>query len=101
MGMLENMSDMVTNSGMMNDGIIATGFLNDCKVGIRNYAVAISETANQELRDVLRRQLDDAIEMHAKVFEYMESKGLYNAKDFQQQIKIDMRNLETATNIMQ
>jgi similar to spore coat protein len=85
---------MVTTPGAMNDGMIATALLNDCKAGIKNYAAAITETATPEVREVLKRQLGEAIDFHAKVFQYMETKGLYHPRDFQQQIQVDMQNLQ-------
>lgn len=83
----------------MNDQMIAADFLASTKSGMKNYASAISETASPEVRDVLKKQLDDAICMHEKITEYMMKKGFYNAHDPQQQFKMDMQAADTALNL--
>ena len=37
------------------------------KTSVRNYAIAITETATPRLREVLTRQINSAIQLHAQV----------------------------------
>lgn len=62
--------------GGMTDQVIATDFLISAKEGVRNYAVAITETATPELKAVLRAQLNDAIATHDKITAYMIARKL-------------------------
>jgi similar to spore coat protein len=83
----------------MTEQVIATDLLISAKAAVRNYAVAISETATPEVRSVLRRHLDVAIGMHERIARYMMKKGYYHVKDPEEQIKIDMKAADTAVNI--
>ncbi|MCH3965118.1 MAG: spore coat protein [Clostridium sp.] len=83
----------------MNDQMIAADLLAFTKASMKNYASAISETASQEVRNVLKKQLDDAICMHEKITEYMVSKGFYNAHDPERQFQMDMQAADTALNL--
>ncbi|SEI14280.1 spore coat protein F [Halobacillus karajensis] len=47
------------------------------KTGIRNYAIAISETATPSLRNVLQQHLNRTIQMHADVYSFMYQRGYY------------------------
>lgn len=47
------------------------------KTGVRNYSIAITETATPALRSVLKQHLMNAIDTHAKVYAFMYGKGLY------------------------
>lgn len=95
--LLQNMAGM----GDMTEQIIATDFLISSKAGVRNYAVAISETATPEVREVLRRHLDIAIKTHERVAAYMTKKGYYHPQNPQEQIKVDMQAADTVLNIQQ
>ncbi|MCX7923997.1 MAG: spore coat protein [Clostridia bacterium] len=93
--LLQNLAGMSD----MTEQVIATDFLISAKTGVRNYAVAISETATPEVREVLRRHLDIAIGMHEKIARYMMNKGYYHVKDPQEQIKVDMKAADTVLKI--
>lgn len=47
------------------------------KTSVRNYAIAITETATPSLRNTLTQQLFRAIDTHAKVYKYMYDRGYY------------------------
>ena len=64
------------------------------KTSIRNYAIAITETATPQLRDVLKKQLMAAIDLHATVYNYMYHNNLYPSYDLNRLLKNDM-NLAT------
>ncbi|HBV88822.1 MAG TPA: spore coat protein [Desulfosporosinus sp.] len=92
--MLGFIQDMI-GMGDMTEQVIATDFLISAKTGVINYAMAISETATPEVRDILRRQLDVAIDTHEKVTSYMMKNGYYHVKDPQEQIRVDNQAAET------
>lgn len=91
MSIMQNMDLM----GTMTQQVIATDFLLSSKTSIRNCALALSEAASPEVRDVLRRQLDDAISTHERISNYMMNKGYYHAYNPQEQIRVDMQSVET------
>lgn len=90
----------ITGMDKMNDQIIATDFLIATKTGIKNYALAISETATPEVREILRRHLDDAIAAHEKITNYMIYEGYYYAYNPQEQFKVDMQTTDTTLNLV-
>ncbi|MFC4320420.1 spore coat protein [Litchfieldia salsa] len=63
------------------------GFL---KASVRNYAIAITETATPELKAVLIKQLQRAIKGHTQVFNYMYQRGMYPAYDLGQLLNNDV-----------
>ncbi|MCT8978461.1 spore coat protein [Clostridium sp. CX1] len=89
----------ITGMDKMSDQVIATDFLIAAKSGIKNYSVALSETASPEVRNVLRRQLDDAINMHERITNYMMDNGYYHAYNPQEQFKVDMKVTDTALSL--
>lgn len=95
MGLLQNLAGM----GDMTEQVIATDFSISAKAGVRNYAMAISETATPEVREVLRRHLDVAIDTHEKIFNYITKKGYYHANNPQEQLIVDTEAADTVLGI--
>lgn len=95
--LIQNMMGM----GGMTDQVIATDFLISAKAGVRNYAVAITETATPELKAALRAQLNDAITTHEKITSYMVAKGFYHPHDLSEQLQVDLTVSDTAINLAQ
>nr|WP_263325165.1 spore coat protein [Neobacillus sp. Marseille-Q6967] len=87
--------------GGMTDQVIATDFLISAKAGVRNYAVAITETATPELKAALRTQLNDAIATHEKITNFMIAKGYYHPHNLKEQLEVDLTVSETAINLAQ
>ncbi|MCM3568279.1 spore coat protein [Neobacillus mesonae] len=85
--------------GGLTDQVIATDFLISAKAAIRNYAVAITETATPELKAALRQQLNDAIATHEKITNYMIAKGYHHPHDLSEQLTLDLNTADTAINI--
>nr|WP_284703701.1 spore coat protein [Clostridium swellfunianum] len=83
----------------LSDQVIATDFLISAKAGIQNYAVAITETTSDEIRETLKRQLNDTIDAHEAITNYMIKRGFYNAYDLHEQYKVDMQVTETALSL--
>jgi similar to spore coat protein len=82
--------------GGMTDQVIATDFLISAKAGVRNYAVAITETGTPELKAALREQLNMAIATHEKITNYMISRGFYHPHDLSEQLQVDLTVSDTA-----
>lgn len=89
----------LTGMNVMTDQVIAQDLLIAAKTGIKNYAIAITESATPEIRSVLQDQLQDAIAYHAQLSDYMIQKGWYKAFDVQEQINLVKQNAQTALNI--
>ncbi|AOY77913.1 spore coat protein [Clostridium formicaceticum] len=95
MNILQNLAGM----GDMTEQVIATDFLLAIKSTVRNYAIALSETTTPEVREVLRRHLEVAINTHESMLKYMQDKGYYHVHDPQEQMKVDMKNANNALNL--
>ena len=85
----------------MTDQVIATDFLISAKAGVRNYAVAITETGTPELKAVLREQLNTAIATHEKITNYMIARGFYHPHDLSEQLQVDLNVSDTALKLAQ
>jgi len=88
----------VTNA--LDDLAIATDFLLSAKAAVRNYAVAITETATPEVRKILKKQLDTAIETHEKIAQYMIDNEMYHAYDIKEQINHDIKKADNALDLI-
>ncbi|HDR5155776.1 TPA: spore coat protein CotF, partial [Bacillus anthracis] len=77
-------------------GFYAGDLLGLAKTSVRNYAIAITETATPRLREVLTRQINGAIQLHAQVFNFMYERGYYPAYDLKELLKNDVQNVQKA-----
>ena len=91
--------EAITGTDRLTDQIIAADFLNVAKMGIKNYAAALAETSSPEIRNTLKVQLNDAINTHEKITNYMLDKGWYQVHDVNEQIKMDLQNAKKAMNL--
>ncbi|MBA4494792.1 spore coat protein [Paenactinomyces guangxiensis] len=66
---------------------------------IRNYALAITETATPALRDTFTRQLNRSIPLHAQAFNYLYRKGAYPAYNLEELLANDRRSAAQALRI--
>jgi spore coat protein F len=66
------------------------------KTAVRNYAIAITETATPALRQLLQKQLNSAIQLHGDIFQFMYTRGLYPAYDLNLLLANDQKNAEKA-----
>lgn len=92
---LQNMMGM----GGLTDQVIATDFLISAKAGVQNYAMAVTEAATPELKAVLREQLNEAIETHEKISNYMITRGFYHPHNLGEQLQVDLTTGETAMDL--
>jgi len=91
--------EKLTGMAPLTDQVIGTDLLMASKTAVRNYSFAITETANQEIRQTLMDQLEDAIDAHWKISKYMIEKGYYHPKDTKKQLEVDLRTAKTAMSI--
>jgi spore coat protein F len=66
------------------------------KTSVRNYAIAITETATPELRGVLTNHLLRGIQGHERIFTYMLKKGLYPSYNLEQLLTNDLQTAQKA-----
>ncbi len=85
---------------MLDDMAIATDFLVTAKAAVRNLAVAITETATPEVKKLLRRELDTAIDTHDKIAQYMIKNEMYHAYNVDEQIEHDLKKADIALELI-
>jgi similar to spore coat protein len=95
--MMQNMTGM----GAMTEQVVATDFLIATKSGIKNLAMALTETSTKEVRETLRQYLNDAIDTHEQISNYMISKGYYHPDNLSKQLEMDLTATQTALNLQQ
>ncbi|MDD7796074.1 spore coat protein [Clostridium sp. 'White wine YQ'] len=81
------------------DETMSLTFLLNAKSGVRNCAIALTEATSPSVRSVLKRQLDDALNLHAEISDLMLSKGWFHPVDLEKQFRMDIESSETATQI--
>ncbi|MBD3110179.1 spore coat protein [Bacillus sp. AGMB 02131] len=91
-----NFAPEVRGEERNNDPFYAGNILGMSKTAVRNYAAAITETATPELRNVFKNHLNNAVDWHANVFNYIYKKGLYPAYDLKQLLQNDVNNATKA-----
>ena len=93
--------DPINAEGMPNlaDSAFALDFLLATKNGIRNGAIALSETASPEARALLRRQLADTLTMHEEISQLMMTKGWLHPYQLNEQFQLDMVSSDTVVKI--
>ena len=80
-------------------GFYAGDLLGFYKTAVRNYAIAITETATPALRKTLVNQLLESIKGHETIFNYMYKKGLYPAYDLPKLLSNDFKNAQKAISL--
>jgi len=83
----------------LTDEVIAMDLLINAKSGVRNYAMAVTECVTPEIKTVLMKQLEEAIDTHEMILAYMMERGLYHPYNVNEQIQMDLRNIQTTMNI--
>ena len=71
--------DIVEDRAESDHAFFAGDLLALMKTAVRNYAIAITETATPELKNMLVNQMQKAIKGHTIIFNYMYERGLYPA----------------------
>lgn len=74
----------------MDKAFYAGDLLAFAKTAVRNYAIAITETATPELRNVLAKQLQLAVNCHARIYNYMYQRGYYPSYNLEKLLNNDI-----------
>lgn len=77
----------------------ALEYLLTVKSAVRNTAVALTECTNADVRTLVRSQLFQALDMHAKVSDLMIRKGWFHPRNLGEQFGIDIQSAEMTVNI--
>jgi len=80
----------------LDNAFYAGDLLAFTKTAVRNYAVAITETATPELRNVLAKQLQLAVNSHARIYNYMLERGYYPSYNLQKLLNNDINLAQKA-----
>lgn len=96
---MNGLIESLTGMNKFSDQVIATDFLVAAKSGVTNYSIALTETTSPQVRAALRKQLNDAINTHEIILNFMMRKGYYNAYDLKEQFKVDIKTTDTALNL--
>lgn len=73
----------------MADMTFAMDFLIRAKEGVRNTAIALTETVTPEARAVLRKQLHQGIALHQEIAELMIRKKWFHPYELNEQYQLD------------
>ncbi|MFD1706324.1 spore coat protein [Siminovitchia sediminis] len=93
---MTNIIQKIAGLSGMTDQVIATDFLISTKSAVRNLTFALTESVTPEARDVLREQLDYAIDAHEKISQYMIEKGYYHPSNLEEQLEVDLKTSKAA-----
>lgn len=74
----------------LSDQMAASDMLIYAKTGVKTYASAITEATTPAVRQILKKQLDEAITFQEQLSAFMINKGWYNASNINEQIQKDL-----------
>lgn len=99
--MINDYLEVRNAEGMPNlvDNTVALQFLLLAKTGVRNCAMALTEAATPEVREVLITQLEDAINLHEEIANLMIKKGWFHPYDLNEQFRLDLKSSQTTVEI--
>lgn len=81
------------------DATMSLGFLLNAKSGVRNCAIALTEAASPEVRAILEKQLEEAINIHEEISNLMIKKGWLHPVNLDKQFQMDIEASQTAAQI--
>lgn len=95
--------DPINSANMpeLADTSFAMDFLIRAKDGVRNCAIAITETASPEASATLHNQLKEAIALHDEVSHLMINKGWFHPYHLNEQYQLDLLSAQTTVQIAQ
>ncbi|WNF35117.1 spore coat protein [Bacillaceae bacterium IKA-2] len=93
--------EKLTGMTPMTDQVIATDMVLAAKSAIKNYSLAITETASKDVRETLIEHLEAEIKFHQKISIYMINQGYYFPYDTDKQLQVDIKTVESALNLME
>jgi len=81
------------------DTTFAMDFLMRAKEGVRNTAIALTETVSPDARVLLRNQLRQGIAMHQEITELMVRKKWFHPYELNEQYQLDQLSANTTVKI--
>ncbi|GIQ68737.1 spore coat protein [Xylanibacillus composti] len=93
---MNTLIEHLTGMHTLTDQVVAMDLLISAKSGVRNYAMAATEAGTPEVKELLMRHLEEAIDMHERIFAYMMEQGQYHPWNVNEQIEVDLKNSDTA-----
>ncbi|MCJ8009038.1 spore coat protein [Lederbergia wuyishanensis] len=91
--------EKLTGMDALTDQVVAMDLLIAAKSGVRNYAMAVTEAGTPEIKEILTRHLEEALDMHEQITNYMVENGWYHAWNTNEQLKMNLNNINTALNL--
>lgn len=93
--------DPINSIGMPEkvDSAIALDLLITVKEAVRNYSVALTETASPEVRTTIRNQMEAAIDYQTEIIDLMMAKKWFYPYDVSEQQKLDLNAAQNAIDI--
>lgn len=93
--------DPINSVGMPEkiDSVIALDLLLTVKEAIRNYSVALTETASPEVRTTIRNQMEAAIDYQTEITQFMMEKKWFHPYDVSEQQALDLKAAQNAIDI--
>lgn len=90
--------DVANAVGMpeLADSTIALNFLLNAKNGVKNYALALTEATNPQVRQTLLGQLQSAISLYSEAADLMMAKGWLHPHDLSHQSHVDVKSADAA-----
>ncbi|RDZ04625.1 spore coat protein [Priestia megaterium] len=93
------MATKSTLTKTLDDLAIATDLLLSAKNGVRTYTITLTEKATPEVRKVLKKQLDEIVELREKIAQYMIDNEMYHAHDIEEQVNHDLKKVDKALDL--
>ncbi|UWG96348.1 spore coat protein [Dehalobacter sp. DCM] len=83
----------------MTERDIVTELLMGSKNEINKFSTVISESTTPKVRDMLRKQLQDVLDSHARIMDYAIEKAYYHPFDPSRELKEDLKQAYTALDL--
>ena len=80
------------------DQHIATGMLFEVKDAIKDLATAITESSTDEIHTFLTDELKMAIAQHQQIYDFLQTRGIYDAYNVPVQLQKDIGYAKRALN---
>ena len=69
--------ETLTGMDALSDQVVAMDLLIAAKSGVRNYAMAVTESGTPEIKEMLTRHLVEALNMHGTMLEIQTNKSVW------------------------
>lgn len=94
-----NISQDVAGAAYMTEKDIVTELLMGSKNAINKFSAVISESTTPIVRDMLRNQLQQILDTHARIMDYALEKAYYHPLDPSRELRDDLEQAYTALDL--